>query len=75
MAQTPEERYLTDPAFRLLVDRLYESIASASYTPSELREAVILAAIHYEMRNPMPREWLSDEEAIIRHGYMRKREG
>lgn len=48
--QTPEERYQTDPHFHMLVDVLTNAIAQAQYTPSELREAALLAAIHYEMR-------------------------
>ncbi len=45
----PNERYMRDPVFHALVDRLYEAIAGAQFTPTELREAVILAATKYEM--------------------------
>jgi hypothetical protein len=49
--QTVEERYQNDPAFRALVEVLYNQIANAQFTPSELREAVILAATRYEMNH------------------------
>jgi hypothetical protein len=45
---TPQERYLHDPMFKNLVDMLEAAIHRADYTPSELREAAVLAAIHYE---------------------------
>lgn len=69
---TPEERYLTDPMFHALVDRLGQEIQQARFTPSELREAVILAAIQYEMRNPMPRSWQDDEEFAVRQQIARR---
>lgn len=50
-AMTPEARYQTDPEFATLVDLLTQFIRDARYTPSELRQAVILAAIHYEYLN------------------------
>jgi hypothetical protein len=48
---SPEARYDRDPAFRQLVDTLYGFIVMADYTPTELREAVLLAAIRYEQRH------------------------
>lgn len=47
---TPDERYKLDPYFHMLVDLLEKHIESAQLTPSEIREAAILATIHYEMR-------------------------
>lgn len=46
------ERYLRDPAFRNLVAVLEALIYKAEYTPTELREAVILAAIHVNNCKP-----------------------
>lgn len=43
-------RYDRDPAFRELVDALEDQIMMGDYTPTELREAAILAATHYEQR-------------------------
>jgi len=50
----PRERYERDPSYRALVDSLMSAIHQAQYTPTELREAVILAAIRYEERFPRP---------------------
>jgi hypothetical protein len=44
----PEERYHRDPHFRTLVDVLTQQIIECNYSPTELREAVMLAAIHYD---------------------------
>jgi len=49
---TPEERYQRDPAFHALVTMLRGAIARADYTPTEIREAAMLAAIMYEMGRP-----------------------
>lgn len=49
---TPEERYRRDPEFKALVDYAYQTIERAQFTPTELREAVILAATMYAMRQP-----------------------
>jgi len=46
---TPEQNYFTDVEFRMLTDTLEQYIHRAQFTPSELREAAVLAAIHYEL--------------------------
>ena len=51
---TAEERYQNDPTFHALVDTLHNQIVNAQFTPSELREAVMLAAIKYEMTHARP---------------------
>lgn len=43
-------RYQYDPHFRSLVDQLMYFLQDASFTPSELREALILAATEIEFR-------------------------
>ena len=48
------ERYRSDPAFRLLVDVCRRWITEHQFTPSEIREATLLAAYIAEMENPMP---------------------
>lgn len=49
---SPEERYTRDPWFRTLVDVLYCHLDKKEYreyyTPTELREAVMLAARRHE---------------------------
>ena len=43
------EKYREDANFRVLVDTMTSLLWGGSYTPSELREASILAATHLEM--------------------------
>jgi hypothetical protein len=47
---TPDERYHRDVQFKQLVDIMINAIRQAQFTPTELREAAILAAIKYEQR-------------------------
>jgi hypothetical protein len=49
--KTPEEKYRNDPEYHSLVQLLESFIERAAFTPSELREASILACINYEMRH------------------------
>jgi len=51
--KTAEEKYMNDPEFNMLVNQLEASIERAQFTPSELREAAVYAAIRYEMRRPL----------------------
>ena len=44
-------KYLNDPEYNHLVQMLESLIEQARFTPSELREACILASINYEMRH------------------------
>jgi hypothetical protein len=48
---TPKEKYMNDPEYNSLVRMLEQFIEQARFTPSELREACILACINYEMRH------------------------
>jgi hypothetical protein len=49
--KTPKEKYMNDPEYHHLVNTLEQLIEQARFTPSELREACILASINYEMRH------------------------
>lgn len=49
--KTPREKYLNDPEYHDLVRMLEKFIEQAQFTPSELREAAVLASINYEMRH------------------------
>ena len=51
MIKSPEEKYMNDPEYNHLVNTLEQLIEQARFTPSELREACILASINYEMRH------------------------
>lgn len=49
--RSPRERYQNDPEYRLLVQTLESFIHQARFTPSELREAAVLASINYEINH------------------------
>ena len=49
---TAEERYIRDPHFHGLVRQLYQLISGAQFTPTELREALVLALTQYEWEHP-----------------------
>lgn len=52
---TIKDRYHNDPTFRQIVDVIRHMIHQHQTTPSELREALLLAAYMAEMENPTPR--------------------
>lgn len=56
---SPEERYCRDPQFKTLVDTVEMMIHRCEYTPTELREAVILAAIRHESRTVKVNSYLA----------------
>ena len=49
--KTPKEKYMNDPEYHHLVQMLESLIEQSRFTPSELREACVLASINYEMRH------------------------
>jgi len=49
--KTPRDKYMNDPEYHALVNMLESFIERAQFTPSELREACVLACINYEMRH------------------------
>jgi hypothetical protein len=52
--KTPREKYIHDDRYHALVDSLYNAIRQAQFTPSEVREAAILACIIYEETRVIP---------------------
>ena len=50
--KTPEEKYLHDPQYRQIVDKIENLLHQEQFTPSEIREMAMLACIRYEMRRP-----------------------
>ena len=48
---TAEDRYFSDPLFHALVDTIHAAIEQKQYTATEVRDAAMLAAIHYEQRH------------------------
>lgn len=49
--KTPREKYMNDPEYHNLVNMLESFIERAHFSPSEMREACVLACINYEMRH------------------------
>jgi hypothetical protein len=49
--KSPKDKYMNDPEYHSLVQFLEGMIERARFTPSELREACVLASINYEMRH------------------------
>ena len=75
--QSIEYRYLHDRMVKELVDSLEHHIHELQFTPSEVRECAMLAAIHYEQRRPpqnimeakpeLPTTRAMDEIAILKN--------
>lgn len=51
LMKSPKDKYMNDPEYHHLVDMLEQLIHQARFTPSELREACVLASINYEMKH------------------------
>jgi hypothetical protein len=50
---SPEDRYLRDPWFHNLVDLIrVQLLGGGQFTPTEVREAAILACTMHEQRRP-----------------------
>lgn len=47
--RTLDDRYLSDAEFHQLVDLMESMIRRGQFTPSECREAAMLAQMHHEM--------------------------
>ena len=60
------DRYKTDALFRTLVDTMYCYIDHATFTPTEIREAAMLAHILYEERQIRPMLIDTGREIIMR---------
>jgi hypothetical protein len=60
--KTPQEKYMYDPNYRCLVDMIENQIHVANFTPSEIREASMLACIKYEMHRAHPHTILVNKE-------------
>ena len=46
------ERYYNDPVFNKLIDHTVKMIEDLQFTPTEIREAAMIAQIIYEEKNP-----------------------
>lgn len=57
------ERYHYDAAFRTLVDVMVMHIHNLDYTPTEMREAAMLAACIHEERTIRPRFFIPEDRS------------
>jgi len=51
---TPDKKYQNDPAYRQFVDMVRYQLRQSNYTPTEIREACILACTMHEMETVRP---------------------
>jgi len=58
---TIRDRYHQDAAFQHLVDMMRYVIDRGEFTPTEIREAAMLAQIMYEELNPRPVVFTKDD--------------
>lgn len=49
-----EQRYFSDVEFHTIVNMLYNQLYKVRFTPSEMREAAMLACLKFEYNNPSP---------------------
>lgn len=72
MSNDVRARYMNDPIFHTVVDHMRLLIRSAKLTPSEVREAAMLACIIEEEYNPRLPLTTNDEEVEIMRQRLRK---
>lgn len=63
--KTPQEKFDNDTAYRGLVTMLEAYFHRAEFTPSELREACIFAAIRYASYTVYPFRYLESKEKEV----------
>ena len=54
---TPQDKFINDPIFRLLVETMLRELRKSDFTPTELREAVILACTIHESEIVRVSQW------------------
>jgi hypothetical protein len=54
MGMSTEDRYQQDPMFHTMVDMMFNMICEKKYTPTEMREAAMLASIMFEQHYARP---------------------
>ena len=59
-----ENRYLRDAEFNILVNTLIKIIEKCQFTPSEIKDAAMFAAIKFELTHPQARFFISPRREI-----------
>jgi hypothetical protein len=59
---SPRQKYESDPMYHNVVNAIHNLIETCQLTPLEVREAAMLACIHYEARR-MPEPMLITKKA------------
>jgi len=67
--KTPRQKYENDPEYNRLVTLFESLIHEAKFTPSEIREAALLACINYEMQRSS-RPYYMPKEALDALSYL-----
>lgn len=55
------DRYRQDPLFGRIVDQMISTLLDGQVTPTEMREAAMLAQIKYEDMQPRPTVFTKDD--------------
>lgn len=63
MFESAWSRYSRDAQYHAMVDAIYHSIVSMKLTPTEVREAAMLACIKFEESRPRSFLYLDEESA------------
>ena len=63
--KTPREKYQNDTQYKMLVDSLVSTIHECQFTPSEIREASMLACIIYEEDRIYPLPTSVPPESVV----------
>lgn len=65
---SPQDRYLNDPHFHHLVDFMVDKIRKCDYSPSELREAAVLASqIHFYQAGGFKEKYWDYRSILLAH--------
>lgn len=62
--KTPMEKYCSDVVYKTFVDAVHSALMQAQMTPSEVREAAMLACIMYEEHNVRRRGLVVNPEVM-----------
>ena len=52
--RTPEQNYMLNTEFRMMTDHMEKLLSDYQFSPAEMREAAMLACVHFEMRRARP---------------------